>query len=128
MKNLSELALEATRKNVVKSTRKENINDSMLRILFEDGKKLDRVELVAQISLDRLTNEHGEEALVKMVKNDREQFNKLMLSTNRTVKNGVDTSISRSNSNASFHNNPKYAEYKLAEVNGKFQITLKSKK
>lgn len=123
MLNLSELALEATKNNVVKATKKECVNDALLRILFADGKKLTRIELISQISLDRLVTEHGEETLTKLATTKVADFNKLMLATNKTVKNGLDTSISNSNNNSSFSYNEKYADYKLELVQGKYQIT-----
>lgn len=119
------LALEATKDNVVKSTRRESINDALLRILYEEKQELTRIELVARISLDRLISEHGEDELNKMVKNDREQFNKLMRATNKTVKNGIDQSVSRSNNNASFHYNEKYKDYKLEQTGDKYRIVLR---
>ena len=127
MENLLELALQATRENVVKTTKKENINDALLRILYDEKQKLDRVELVARISLDRLISEYGEEQIQKMVEKDPEKFAKLMKATNKTVKNGVDTSISNSQNNSSFSYNEKYNDYKLELVKGKYQITKRTK-
>ena len=117
-----QMALEATRENVVKSTKKESINEALVRVLHKDGQKLSRVELIAQISLDRLQAEHGdlnEEDMIKIIMSD--EFKAI----NKTVKNGLDTSISRSNNNSSFHYNETYSQYKLEEVAGKFQITLR---
>lgn len=125
MLNLSELSLEMTKKNVVKSTKKECVNDSLVRILFKDKKKLTRIELINQISLDRLIEEHTEEKLIKMTQENMSEFEKLMKSTNKTVKNGLDTSISNSNNNSSFSYNEKYSDMKLECISGKYQITLR---
>lgn len=125
MLNLQELSLEMTKKNVVKSTKKESVNESLVRILFKDKKKLSRVELISQISLDRLIDEHTEEVLTKLVEKDRKKFDELMSSTNKTVKNGVDTSVSDSKNNSSFSYNEKYKDMKLECISGKYQITSK---
>lgn len=110
MKNLMEMALEATKDNVVKSTKKESVNESLLRILYNDKKKLTRTELIAHISLDRLISEHGEAEVSKW---DRAKFNEMMKGVNKTVKNGLDTSISHSSNNSSFHYNEKYKHLSL---------------
>lgn len=127
MKDLLSMALEATKENVVKSTRKESVNESLLRILHKDGRKLTRLELIAQISLDRLYAEYGEDEIKKIAQEDPEKFKKLMKGVNKTVKNGLDTSVSHSSNNSSFHYNDKYNHLELEEVNGKFQITPKKK-
>lgn len=122
MKNLMEMALTATKNNVVKSTKKENVNDSLVRILLDDGKKLSRTHLIAHISLDRLISEHGEKHMESI---DQNEFDTLMKATNKTVKNGLDTAISKSNNNSSFHYNEKYKGMLLAEVKGLWTITLR---
>ena len=110
MLNLNELALKATQKNVVKSTKKESVNESLVRILFDDAKKLTRTQLISQISLDRLIAEHTEPALEKMTE---AEFEALIIPVNKTVKNGLDTSISHSNNNSSFSYNDKYSHLEL---------------
>jgi len=125
MKNLMELALKATEANVVKRATKENVNDAIFRILYRDGKKLKRVQLIAAISLSRMTDELGNEALEKMTK---VQFEEAIAPVNKTVKNGVDTSVSDSQNNSSFSYNAKYAAYLLQEVNGKFEVIKKESK
>jgi len=122
MLNLQELALKATQKNVVKSTKKESVNESLVRILFEGGEKLTRIELISRISLDRLISEHSEEKLQKMTE---VEFKNLIKPVSKTVKNGLDTSISDSNNNSSFSYNDKYSHLEMKEVSGKFQINLK---
>lgn len=129
MKNLMEMALAATQENVVKRSNKESVNESLYRILYEGKEKLTRTQLIARISLDRLINELGEEEVQKIATKDKEQFNELMKKTNKTVKNGLDTSWSHSNNNSSFHNNPKYKNLSFEEIEGgKLQIVDKDTK
>ena len=123
MLNLNELALKATQKNVVKSSKKESVNESLVRILLDDAKKLTRTQLISTISLDRLIVEHTKSKLEKM---SEKEFDALIKPINKTIKNGLDTSISHSNNNSSFSYNEKYSHLELKEVNGKFQITLKA--
>ena len=119
MLNLQELALSATQKNVVKSTKKENVNDAIVRILFDGQKSLTRVQLISAISLDRLIVEHSEEKLSAMKK---AEFEALIEITNKTVKNGVDTSVSDSNNNSSFSYNAKYAHLKLIKAGNELSV------
>ena len=126
MKNLMEMALKATEANVVKRATKENVNDAIFRILYKEGQKLERVQLIAAISLSRVLDENSGEAEVQ--KWTKEKFEDAMKDVNKTVKNGVDTSISHSNNNSSFHYNEKYDAYTLQEVSGKFEVIKKSKK
>ena len=119
MLNLQKLALSATQKNVVKSTKKENVNDAIVRILFDGKKSLTRVQLIATISLDRLIVEHSEEKLSAMKK---AEFEALIEITNKTVKNGVDTSVSDSNNNSSFSYNAKYAHLKLIKAGNELSV------
>ena len=119
MLNLQELALSATQKNVVKSTKKENVNDAIVRILFDGQKSLTRVQLIATISLDRLIVEHSKEKLSAMKK---AEFEALIEITNKTVKNGVDTSVSDSNNNSSFSYNAKYAHLKLIKAGNELSV------
>jgi len=122
MLNLRELSLKTTKENVVKSSKKESVNESLKRILFDGGEKLTRIELISRISLDRLISEHSEEKLQKLTE---VEFKKLIQPVSKTVKNGVDTSVSNSNNNSSFSYNDKYSNLEMKVVSGKFQITKK---
>jgi len=122
MLNLRELSLKTTKENVVKSSKKESVNESLKRILFDGGEKLTRIELISRISLDRLISEHSEEKLQKLTE---VEFKKLIQPVSKTVKNGVDTSVSDSNNNSSFSYNDKYSNLEMKVVSGKFQITKK---
>lgn len=136
MSDLLNMAMDATKENVVKSTRKENINEALMRRLYHNGEKWTRLELINALTVDRLANELGEEETGKMLKDlkadkqtkEVEEFRKKFNKTNMTVKNGIDTSVSNAQNNSSFSYNPKYKEYKLEEVAGKWQITAKSAK
>jgi len=119
MLNLQELALSATEANVVKSTKKENVNDAIVRILFDGKKSLTRVQLISAISLDRLVVEHTEAGLQKLTE---AEFKALIKVTNKTVKNGVDTSVSDSNNNSSFSYNAKYAHLKLIKTGNELSV------
>ena len=125
MLNLQELSLKTTKENVVKSSKKESVNESLKRILFEGGEKLTRIELISRISLDRLISEHSEEKLQKMTEIE---FKNLIKPVSKTVKNGLDTSISDSNNNSSFSYNDKYSHLEMKQVSGKFQIDLRISK
>lgn len=120
MNNLLNIAIETTKKNIVKVSKKESVNDSLIEILYNQKLKLTRIELVAHISLRRLILEHGEDKLNEM---KQEELKALLKKTNKTVKNGLDTSISNSQNNSSFSYNPKYDDYKLELKGDKFQIT-----
>lgn len=136
MSDLLSMAMDATKENVVKSTRKENINEALMRRLYHSGEKWTRLELINALTIDRLVNELGEEETGRLLKDlkagkkteEVKEFRKKFNKTNMTVKNGIDTSVSYSRNNSSFQYNPKYAEYKLEEVNGKWQITKRSTK
>ena len=119
MLNLQELALKATKSNVVKLTKKENVNDSIVRILYDGGEKLTRIELISRISLDRLISEHSKEKLQKLTE---VEFKKLIQPVSKTVKNGVDTSVSDSQNNSSFSYNPKYSHLKLVKTGDKLSV------
>jgi hypothetical protein len=131
MSDLLSMAMEATKQNVVKSTRKENINEALMRRLYHSGEKWTRLQLINALTVDRLANELGEEETGRLLKDlkagkqtkEVEEFRKKFNKTNMTVKNGIDTSVSHSQNNSSFHYNPKYKDYKLEEVAGKWQIT-----
>jgi len=121
MKNsnkLLSLALEATKSNVVKTTSRVSMNDRILKHLLETP--MTRIELVNIITLERL-EESGHEITENSFKN--EEFLKEFAKMNKTVKNGVDTSLSNSNNNSSFSYNKKYEDYELNEENKVYSIS-----
>ena len=116
MKNLDLLnkALEVTTKNVTKkrgSSNRITTNDRILKLLFEDKLELTRVEIVNHITYQRTEESMDREITSEDFKN--EEFLASWAKLSKTVKNSVDTSISKSNNNASFHYNEKYNEYLL---------------
>lgn len=129
MENLLNLAIDATKKNVVKRTRPENINDAMLRILYEEDKgPMERTHLIARISLDRMIAEHGEAEVERLAAEERPKFDDMMEDYNKTVKNGVDTGVSNSNNNSAFSYNQKYKEYELIKEGSTLDIVKRSDK
>lgn len=132
MKDLLSMAMTATQNNVVKTTRKENINEALMRRLYHKGQKFTRLEMINALTFDRMLQEMSEEELTKglesyekegKLSDSEKEFQKKFNKTNMTVKNGIDTSVSHSQNNSSFHYNEKYNDYKLEEVAGKWQIT-----
>lgn len=133
MENLLELAINATRENVVKRSRPENINDAMLRVLYTEKKgPMKRTNLIAKISLDRMVHDHGEEQVTKWAEEKAAgkstKFDDEMKNYNKTVKNGIDTGVSDSNNNSAFSYNPKYKEYELIKTGDEINIVKKQPK
>lgn len=132
MKNLSKLALEATKKNLQTSRKVKNVNDRIVEVLGDGKKKLEREELVVEITNLRVTEEKEfdgklptlDEAAAMFEANNAE-FIEHYIKCHKTVKNGVDTSISHSNNNSSFHYNEKYANMTLQCEDNKYFIVTK---
>jgi len=108
-----------------------------MRRLYKKGQRFTRLEMINALTVDRLSQEMSKEQIEKGLAsyekdgklNDSEkEFQKEFNKTNMTVKNGIDTSVSHSQNNSSFHYNEKYSDYKLEEVAGKWQITDAKKK
>lgn len=123
--SIEQMALNFTTKNLVKrgneSSKKTN-NDYLLELLL-DAKPLTRIEIVSKISLKKMAEKLEREVLAKDFEDEafNVDFNKMIV----TTKNAVDTSISKSNNNSSFHFNPKFAEYEMQETNHKYTIVKK---
>lgn len=125
MKNLHERLLELTIANTVKRPVEMNVNDLLVEVLLESKAKLTRVELINEVSIKRFEQKFGPGLLEEVASNPEllESFVKIV----KTVKNGIDTSLSRSNNNSSFHFNQKYAKYMLIENKDKtYQMIFKS--
>lgn len=116
---LFELIQKETEKNLVKKPKVESINRAILELLYNQGKKLTRIELVQHITERRIKQLHTEEELEKI---EKPELLKLINKVSRTVKNGVDQSISRANNNASFHYNEEFSDYKLELNKGLYQV------
>lgn len=132
MKNLDLLnkALEVTTNNVTKKKGKSNRitpNDRILKLLFDDKQELTRVEIVNHITYQRMEESMDREIQAEDFEN--EEFLASWAKLSKTVKNSVDTSISKSNNNASFHYNEKYDGYLLTvSKSGTYTIIEKDPK
>ena len=126
MKTLAERLLEITVQNTVKKSVKTSINDLILKVLTEKNEKLDRSELVSRIAKLRYEDEFKKE--LKESDLDDPKVLEDLLKIIKTVKNGVDTSISKSNNNSSFHYNENFKYYELCEMNNKYFIEKKELK
>jgi hypothetical protein len=133
MKNLASLALAATVKN--STTRKvKNVNERILDVLGDGTKSLTREELVVEITNLRVTEDKPFEDKLPTIKEatnmfdaEHKDFNEAFIAhyiaCHKTVKNGVDTSISHSQNNSSFHYNKKYEANTLScNEDGKYSI------
>lgn len=107
-----ELAMKITKETLVKrtSTRK-SMNQYLLETL--KGRKVERLNIVTEITLKRM--EDGGNKVDFQNQEFVDKFTKLL----RTVKNGVDTSISNSQNNSSFSFNPEFKQFELKEVEPK---------
>ena len=128
MNNLKKLALEATIR--LSGVRKaKNINQRLLEVL-KAGIKLDRDELKVEIAIARILEEvKFKDELLKEAQIEKlfiakdKDFLAFFNKTAKTVKNGLDTSISHSNNNSSFHYNALYKHLELKQdASGKFSI------
>lgn len=117
MKNLSQLALEATNKNLATKTSKKGVNDILLEILLEKSKT--KIEIISEISLMRLLEEKPNLTEVEF---GTEEIQKLWNSINTTVKNGFEQSWAKGQNNASFHYNDKFKNYSLIKTGDKYSI------
>ena len=122
MRNLLKLANEATVKNTTKKSK--NINQRLLEVL-KPNVKMTREALKIEIAVLRMLEEKPfknelltEAKAEKLFESDNTEFKDYFSQLAKTVKNGLDTSISHSNNNSSFHFNPIYSNYSL-EVNTK---------
>jgi len=111
--------LEITRANTAKGANKSRSINTLIVEVLGQGAEMDRTELVSHIAKIRyedtfspLTEESLEDPKVL------EEFIKVT----KTVKNGVDTSISHSNNNSSFHYNEDFKEWNLLEKAGKYRL------
>ena len=123
MKTLQERLLEITVQNTVKKSVKTSINDLILKVLTEKNEKLNRSELVSRIAKLRYEDEFKKE--LKESDLDNPKVLEDLLKIIKTVQIGVDTSISKSNNNSSFHYNENFKNYELCEMNNKYFIIAK---
>lgn len=125
-KELSAKLLELTEANTVKRQSVANVNDLLVEVLLEPKARMTRVELINAVAIKRFEAKYGPGLLDQITSQPEltENFVKIV----KTVKNGIDTSLSRSNNNSSFHFNARYAKYLLIENTDKtYEMVLKSK-
>lgn len=127
MKNLNKLALELTIENLVKTrTSKKSINSYLVDILSVDAKlKKTRIELTNEITLSRLQ----ESEVVNEKSFQDAEFVERFKKVNKTVKNGLDTSIAKGKSGSCFISSTFNAEWELISNDDKtFSMKARSKK
>ena len=101
-----------TNSNLVKKSKGTSISDLMIEVL-KDGSKLTRIELTNEISIIRY-----EEAFTKIDDNEitKPEFLENWSKINTTVKNGIDTSISKNN------REPQYGSLTLKVNDNKYSL------
>lgn len=119
MKNL-EMLKSLTNKEFNKGTKStKGMNDFIMEVLTKNG-KLTRVEMVFEISLLRY------EEIIGVKLDDKESetkdFAEKWKKVNITVKNGIDTNISKNN------REPQYGEFKLKQDGTKYYLESEVKK
>lgn len=117
--NLLEQVTNRTKKNIVKSTSKKNICDSIHEILYVGKKKLDRVEVIGIITLERLKEEFPK--LTDKTELTDEHVKRIK-SINITVKNGLDTAVCNGSTSSSYCSNAKYSKFQLVKDGSKLSI------
>jgi len=122
MKNLLEKSMELTIKNIVKKSSRKSINNYIIDIL-KDNQKKTRIQLVNEITLLRLQ----ETEKVSDASFTDEKFLEKFSKMNKTVKNGVDTSVSNSQNRSSFNFNPDFNKSFVLTKNSSNEFFLKIK-
>lgn len=123
MTNLQKLALNATAKNITTKKAKKSINDHLFQMLYTESRKMQRAEIIAEISLKRLEESIGNEIDEQMLKDAIADgsFAKI----NKTAKNGLDTAVCSGKTTASFCSNKRYEDYELNQDADGFYIIKK---
>jgi hypothetical protein len=121
-KQFLQFAIEAVEKNVSTRKTKKSINDSMFDLLYNQGEKLTRQELITYISYERYENEVAEidDKIAKQLGTDKEWKR-----INKTVKNGLDTALCNGQTSASFCSNKKYDGYEIVLEANRYSIVKK---
>jgi hypothetical protein len=126
MKNLNKLALALTTENLVKSrSSKKSINSYLVDILSVDAKlKKSRIELTNEITLARLQ----ESEIVTEKSFEDAEFVEKFKKVNKTVKNGLDTSIAKGKSGSCFISSAYSADWELISNDDKTFSMIARKK
>tara|TARA_Y100000310_G_C20187110_1_gene580805 strand:- start:12 stop:413 length:402 start_codon:yes stop_codon:yes gene_type:complete len=126
--SLNELALQLTKSNIQKTrSSKKSINDYLVEILGDGKKSYTRIELTNLITVERLkdsgiTDDQLHNGLLKKDVEIIEKFTKM----NKTVKNGLDTSISKGKSSSCFVSSKYSDQYELIQdEDRKYKMVLK---
>lgn len=125
VKSIAELALELTNANLVKSrSSRKSINSYLVDILSSDPTiKKTRIELTNEITMLRL-----EESEVVNSKSFQDaEFIARFTKMNKTVKNGLDTSIAKGKSASCFISSSYSTDWELIH-NADKTYSMKSKK
>lgn len=115
--SIAQLALELTKKNLVKSrSSKKSTNDYLVEILTKDVKKT-RIELVNEITIKRLLDNHDltEDKLYKGLEEGNQEIIELFTKVNKTSKNGLDSSIAKGKSGSCFINSQYGSTHELIQ-------------
>lgn len=123
--SLLEMAMSATKENIVKGTRRKSINDSLFELLFTNGEVLTKQEIIARISLERLEAQMGAEELTPELFGS-DEVQDVFAKINKTVKNGFETAVCAGKTSASFQSNKRYSDYRLLKTaQGEYSIVEK---
>jgi hypothetical protein len=112
MKNLNDLALSLTKKNLVKKSKTTSMNDRLVELL-KNGRKMTRIEIINEVTILRLKERYSEKDLEKLFESMTEEFINEFKKLNTTCKNGLDTSLANGHTNANFSYNEKYNKYEI---------------
>jgi len=115
MKNLSMLK-ELTNKEFNKSSKSQKSTNDFIIEVLKDKKQLTRIEMTFEISLLRYESIIGRKLDDK--ETERNEFPNDWKKVNTTVKNSIDTNISKNN------REPQYGEYQLKSVDNKYYLEL----
>ena len=116
--DLNARLFEIVNANISKGKSTRSINELIVEIL-QDGREYTRPELTTAVAQLRYEDANGKITDETLAKPEFvEEFKKYAI----TAKNGVDTSISHSNNNSSFHYNEAFKMWKLLERGGKYRL------
>lgn len=101
-----------TNANIVKKSKSTSISDLMIQVL-KDGVELDRIELTNEISAIRYEEKFS---VIDDAEMSKAEFLENWSKINTTVKNGIDTSISKNN------REPQYGKLTLKVANNKYSL------
>ena len=107
---------ELTNKEFNKSSKSQKSTNDFIIEVLKDKKQLTRIEMTFEISLLRYESIIGRKLDDK--ETERNEFPNDWKKVNTTVKNSIDTNISKNN------REPQYGEYQLKSVDNKYYLEL----